>query len=65
MDPTSLDLYNQIANLRDNHIKHLADDIVTLKINMARVTSDIRWLMIIGGFIIVESTGILITILLK
>ena len=64
MDPIA-ELTSQVVNIRDNHLKHLADDVVTMKLDLARVTSDVKWLMIIGSFIIIESTGILIAILIK
>lgn len=54
-----IDLFDKkIDLLKDNHIHHLALD-------LERIRSDMKWVLIIGSFIITTCIGILIAVILK
>lgn len=48
----------KIDNLKDNHLHHLSIDINSVK-------KDMWWVKLIGGFVIANLIGILITLLTK
>lgn len=49
---------SKLDNLRDNHIYHISLDLGSLK-------KDMWWIKLIGGFVIVQTIGIIVAIFLK
>ena len=52
-----------INDLKDNHLSHIKDDINKLSIVQAGMKSDLKWIKLIGGIIILETLGVLTKLL--
>jgi len=54
---TSLD------EIKDNHLTHIKEDINKLSISQEGMKSDLRWIKLIGGVLIIETLGVLTKLL--
>lgn len=59
------DLQNQIIDLRDNHIAHLADDITEIKIKLAGHSEALIWIKKVMAIVATATVGSLIASLMN
>jgi len=55
------DLQEQITNIRDNHLMHLAKDVTDIKVAMATHAQDLNWLKRFFWIVATTSVGSLLT----
>jgi|TARA_Y100000310_G_C20689661_1_gene821397 hypothetical protein len=54
----------RLERIEQNHFKHISEDFNEVKIKLEVVRGELKWIKLIGGFIIIESMGILIKLFL-
>lgn len=63
-----MEINENLATIKDNHIQHLQTDISSIKVEVSDVKADVRWIKMIGGAILLETLGVLgtlVSILIK
>ena len=53
-------IYDTLSTIKNNHLKHLEDKVVKIERRVERVQTDVKWIKLIGGVLILESLGVLI-----
>jgi len=56
---------DDIKNIRENHLIHLQEDITELKVSVGKVISDVKWVKLIGGFLVIQAITVLIKLFIK
>jgi len=65
MEENHKELRQDVKEIKENHLAHLQCGQNDLKIEMTAQSTNLKWILIIGGFTIVQGAGILVAILTK
>lgn len=54
-----------ISDIRNNHLKHIEDDVAVMKATQQVHGNDLVWLKRIGAFVIIQGVTTIVAVLLK
>lgn len=53
------ELRNALDEMKNNHLRHLEISVADIRVIVESLKNNVRWIMVIGGFIIMQSVAII------
>ena len=59
-----LEFNDKLDAIMNNHIEHIKNEVNECKLCLVSIQSDLKWIKIIGGFLILQAVAVLIKLFL-